>query len=138
MIISTTSKRRLQLPEAVLGMLRVAAYGLLVVYAGWNAYWLSQAAIPPSLFTSMTGLPCPTTGGVRSARQLLRGEMAESLRWNPMTAPMAALFLASVAWPVARLLRRRRPSLPMWIFWCWVVLLATAWTCKLLGDRQYW
>src|ERR1022692_3864522 len=45
---------------------RSTALGLFVVYCIWNAYWLLQWRLPPSLFSAITGLPCPTTGGTRS------------------------------------------------------------------------
>jgi hypothetical protein len=118
--------------------LRCAAAGLLVVYVGWNAWWLSQAAVPPSLLTGLTGLPCPTTGGVRSLCLLWQGDIGASLRMNPMTAPMAILFLVSAMWPIAQAIARRRPSLPLPIFWCWAAVLAAAWAWKLLGDARFW
>jgi hypothetical protein len=119
-------------------VLRCAAAGLLAVYLGWNVWWLSQGMAAPSLFTALTGVPCPTTGGLRSLRLLWQGDVAASLKMNPMTGPMVILFLVSIVWPIAQASRRRRPSLPLWVFWCWVAVLASAWTCKLLGDSRFW
>jgi hypothetical protein len=119
-------------------MLRCTAVALVVVYLGWNAWWLSQAAIPPSLLTGLTGLPCPTTGGVRSLRMLWQGDVWGSLRMNAMAAPMTILFLLSAIWPIAQAACRRRPSLPSSILWCWAAVLAVAWAWKLLGVSQFW
>ena len=118
--------------------LRCAAAALLVVYLGWNAYWLVQARLPPSLLKGLTGLPCPTTGGTRSIQALCRGEVAESLRYNPMTLPLVGLFCVSAIWPMALWMRGRRPSIPSWIGVGWVAVLGIAWLAKLLGDPQYW
>ena len=133
----TGDVQRVRLQAALQG-LRFAAAASLALYLAWNAYWLSRAEVPPLLFTALTGLPCPTTGGVRSAAALLHGDLAGSLRMNPMTVPISLLFLVSAGWPLVMLFRGRRASLPLAIFWCWAIVLAVAWAGKLLGDRQYW
>ena len=119
-------------------LLRTTAAALAVVYVGWNAYWLAQAQIPPSLFKSLTGLPAPTTGGTRSLRQLLAGHWLESLRYNAMTVPICGLLVLTGGWLAGRGLRRRPPVLPNWIAWSWLLVLATAWLLKLTGDPRYW
>ena len=117
---------------------RSTACALFVVYCGWNAYWLFQWRVPPSLFLAFTGLPCPTTGGTRSMICLLRGDWQESLRWSMLTIPSAVLFASSL-WCVARCRLARHPiRLHDGFLFGWGALLAVAWVCKLLGNPNYW
>ena len=118
--------------------LRCLAAGLFVVYLGWNVYWLTQGSVPPSLFKSLTGLPCPTTGGTRSIYALCNGQLRLSLNYNPMTLPIVALFLASAIWPAILWVRGKRPAISRWMVYCWLVVLASAWLAKMLGSPQYW
>ena len=124
--------------EWVRFLLRTTALAGLVVYVGWNAYWLAQARMPPSLCKALTGFPAPTTGGTRSLRELLAGNWLESLRCNAMTVPLCLLLLLSGGWLAVQGLSRRRLALPNWIAWTWLVVLATAWLLKLAGDPRYW
>ena len=112
--------------------LRVPAAGLLVVYVAWNVAWLVQAKIPPSLFTAVTGLPCPTTGGTRSFMALCAGDWTAALRWNPMTLPILAMLGISLALLISSRLRRGRLRLPEWSFHAWCAVLATAWVVQLV------
>jgi len=108
----------------------VAAFG---VYVAWNVYWLAQQKIPPSLFKALTGLPCPTTGGTRSALALYHGDFAASLRFNPMLLPISALLAMTIALAIAR-----RGRAPGWLARAWIVLLGVAWLIKLVGPRDAW
>lgn len=112
--------------------LRPLAIALLVVYLVWNLFWLGQGRIPPSLFLAITGLPAPTTGGVRSLAALGRGDWRASLEWNALALPMAGLFvfcLGSLAWCAAR---RSRLRLPPWTLAAWIGVLSGAWLVKLV------
>jgi hypothetical protein len=82
--------------------LRTLAIALFVVYIAWNVFWLSHAKVPPSLFQTLTGLPCPTTGGTRSLRQMCQRNWRESLRYNSMTLPIGLMFGLSVAYLAAQ------------------------------------
>ena len=118
--------------------LRCLATALLFVYIGWNAFWLSQQVIPPSLFTALTGLPCPTTGATRACRCLIKGDVRESLRFNAMAIPLVAMFLATAVTVVYRVRRRRTVSLPGWFVPAWLGLLSLAWILKLSSSPSYW
>jgi len=114
------------------GLLRLVAAALLLIYVGWQVFWLSRAQIPPSLFLAFTGLPAATTGGTRSILQLLHGEVRASLRLNAMAVPMTLLFVLSVGWVVTEGLRHRRWRLPQAFLVAWLALLAVAWVIKLV------
>jgi hypothetical protein len=108
------------------------------IYVFWNAMWLLQGSMAPSLFTAFTGLPCPTTGGTRAMHCLLAGDVAGSVLYNPFTLPILGLFAASLAWLLVRWARGRRAVLPTALAWSWLVLLGAAWVCKLLSPRSHW
>lgn len=118
--------------------LRMAAWCAVILYCGWNLYWLCRLRVPPALFLALTGLPSPTTGGTRSFRALCAGEWHESLRWNAMTVPILALLSASIVGLFLSWLRTRRLRLPQWFLWAWCFVLIAAWALKLAGDRAYW
>lgn len=118
--------------------LRCLAAALFAVYLGWNLYWLSQHAVPPSLFTAMTGLPCPTTGGTRALGCLLEGDLRESWRFNAMAVPLVAMFLATIIVAVLRFHSRRAFLLPSWFMPAWLGLLLVAWVMKLASSPSYW
>ncbi len=124
--------------KAVWHIERTTALGLFVVYCLWNLFWLFQWRIPPSLFWAFTKLPCPTTGCTRSVMCLLRGEIAESLRWNLLTIPILVLFSITVGCVGLRLANRQPLQLHGHFLRAWGLLLAVAWLCKLFGNSNYW
>ncbi len=121
-----------------LTLLRWLAIAAAAVYVGWNLYWLAQGRIPPAIFYALTGLPAPTTGGVRAIQALARGEWSLSWQYNAMALPLTALFAFSVLLPVMRWATGRPASLPRWIVPAWIVLLLIAWVFKLTSDSVYW
>ena len=117
---------------------RSLACGLLIVYCGWNAYWIGHWQVPQSLFRALTGLPCPTTGGTRSLVCLFRGGWEESFRWNVLTVPIIVFFTFTLSSLVRCLIARKPLRLNDSFLLAWAVLLAVAWVCKLLGNSNYW
>ncbi len=119
--------------------LRCFAAALLMVYIGWNIVWWMQLRLAPSIFESITGLPCATTGGTRSLLALVDGDWRESLIHNPMTLPILAVLLVSILVLVQRLFCGQRFVLPPRLFGTWVVVLSFAWVFKivqwLLGQQ---
>lgn len=119
-------------------VLRTLLLGMFLVYVGWNFYWLTKLRLAPSIFQSLTGLPCPTTGGTRSLFALLRGELTESLRYNALCVPICLLFAVTLSQLLMQALRGKRLALRPWLVWIWIVILPLAWLIKLAGDSSYW
>ena len=87
---------------------------------------------------ALTGLPCPTTGGVRSLLAMLRGQWHEAFLYNPFT-PVFLLLLLGSLYRVFRCLRQGKSVLlPPWLGWAWLIALALAWIAKFVIGPQYW
>ena len=119
-------------------VLNVVAAAAMATYLAWWAYWLWQGSLAPSIFLELTGLPCPTTGCTRSMISLWQGRWGDSLRFNPMTLPIAGLFVASVVRLAWGWIRHRKLLLPGYFLFAWLGVLALAWAIKLLGHFGYW
>lgn len=113
-------------------LLKFTGFLMLGVYIAWNAFWISSGRIPPSIFYSLTGVPCPTTGGTRALLSLIDGEIYQSLLHNPMTVPIIALLLAMLIRVIFLLYARRKVELSNGWLVAWFVILGIAWTAKLL------
>ncbi len=105
---------------------------LFAVYVIWNLAWWIQGRAAPSMLTGLTGLPAPTTGGTRSFRALLAGDVATSLYFNPMAAPIVALIIVTI-FQIVRFGRAKR-----WVFGAWVAILSLAWVLKLASPIETW
>ena len=116
--------RRRQIAAAV-------GLSLLSVYVGWNVWFVWRGQVPPSLLTGLTGLPCPTTGGTRSLMALLRGDVAASLYFNPMTVPIVGLLAVTMVAACRR-------CAGVWLARAWFALLLVAWVIKLLSPPGTW
>lgn len=112
--------------------LRCFAIAMLLVYGVWQVCWLGTGQLPPAIFLAVTGLPAPTTGGVRSLICLFCGDWLGSLHYNAMTIPMTVMAIGCAAWVMFLASRRRQIHLPQGMGLAWVVLLAVAWSIKLL------
>jgi hypothetical protein len=115
-----------------------AACACFVAYLGWNAWWLAHGRIPPSILLFVTGLPSPTTGGIRSLHALLVGHVGQSLRFNPLTVVYIALLAVSAAVLLRQCLQRRPLALPNWTAWSWFGALALGWAAKFALGPAYW
>ncbi len=104
---------------------------MISVYGVWQVFWLGMGQLPPAIFLAVTGLPAPTTGGVRSVACLLRGDWLDSLHHNALAIPMAIMAIGCASWAVGQAYRRRQVRLPRSIGLAWVVVLALAWSIKL-------
>jgi hypothetical protein len=121
-----------------LTLLRAIFIFMLTIYVGWNLYWLGQLQIAPSLFQTLTGLPCPTTGCTRSFFAFCRGEILESLRFNALMVPICLLAAVSALILTLQVATRERLRLPNWLVALWGTILPLAWLLKLAGDPRYW
>ena len=107
-------------------------------YALWNLIFIVQGEIPPSLFKYVTKLPCPTSGGTRSLLHLLRGDIRESLLYNPFTIVYIALIMLSVFFIIRNLIFRKKFLMPSWMLFAWLGLLGVSWIVKFILPAEYW
>lgn len=110
------------------------AFGIsmLIIYLGWNIRWLAAGRIPPSMFTAATGLPSPTTGGTRSVRVLLEGDVITSLYYNAMTIPIVCLLAITIGQVLIK------GSGEHWLIAAWITVLLIAWAIKLVSPSATW
>ncbi len=111
---------------------------LLSGYGVWNLFFLFQGKIPPSIFKSITGLPCPTTGGVRSVLAYKNGLFLEGFLYNPFSLIYIFLLLYSIIWIIYCLYRKKRVLLPNWLCNTWLITLGLGWVIKFIIGPQYW
>ena len=119
-------------------LLRAVGFAVATVYGLWNVWWLAQGRPAPSLFTGLTGLPCPTTGGTRSFLALCDGNLAGSLYYNPMTVPILLLLAATLGWLAMRHIRAKHVSLPTFFLHAWAAVLLIAWIIKFASPSDTW
>lgn len=65
---------------------------LLGFWFAWKGY-LDYGELFECAIRRVSGLPCPGCGGTRAFYHLLRGEIAQSLRFNPIVIYGAAAYL---------------------------------------------
>ncbi|MBQ8717911.1 MAG: DUF2752 domain-containing protein [Clostridia bacterium] len=94
-------------------------------YRAYLDYIDSEGTRSLCLLHDFVHLYCPGCGGTRAAVALLYGQIGHSLKCNPLTAYLAAGFLALDIRAAVGILRRQPFSLriPLWYFW---VMLAIA------------
>lgn len=109
--------------------LRCFAFSCLCVYIFWNVYFIFQLSFPPSMFLVLTGLPCPTTGCVRSFSFLTNGEIDQSLCSNIMTIPILCFLIISVVF----LIKSSNKLLTPFFGKLWFTLLFVSWFFKLIS-----
>ena len=107
-------------------------------YCVWNMYFLVSGCVPDSIFHAATGLPCPTTGGVRSIVGYLRGDWTQGFLFNPFAPLFVALFCLSVSFLARNAFRKKPVTIPNWMCRAWVASLALAWVTKFAIGPRYW
>jgi hypothetical protein len=117
------------------GILGTLSFGL---YVAWNACWLAQGRVPPSLLLGLTGLPAPTTGMTRSTLAFLEGDWSAAFLWNPFTLPFCALLLFTVGEIAWKYVEKRRLVMSKPLAVAWPTLLLVAWITKLTMGSQWW
>jgi hypothetical protein len=117
---------------------RLFAMVSFVAYLTWNVRWFAAGKVPPSVLRTFLGIPCPTTGGMRSFLSLLHGEFYASVLWNPFTIPILILVAFSSQKLLVAALRKKELLLPPWLGAAWWSVLIAAWLAKFLLGREYW
>ena len=93
-------------------LLALAALGAAILLFLFDP--AAHAFYPPCPLHALTGLDCPTCGGLRAAHLLLHGHLRAAFALNPF------LFFAL---PVAALFLLRRPFRVRWLPWAALALL---------------
>jgi len=130
--------RRLRHQAGLSWGLKATAIAAFAGYCAWNVFWLSRGRLPPSLWSHCTGLPCPSSGLVRSLGSLSAGRFGDFVLYNPFTVAFVALFVASLLCLAGSWRKDRSPRLPDAVGRLWLITLAAAWAAKFLVGRQYW
>ena len=125
---------------AVLAIVAAAVAVLFVFDPTFSTFY------PGCLFYRTTGLLCPGCGSLRALHQLLHGNFATALRYNPLL--LLTLFLVGII-AAARLFRRndsapttvastRSPLAlhPAWI-WGYLALALAFWVCRNLPGPVF-
>ena len=107
-------------------------------YVAWNAAWLLNRHVPPSIFMYCTGLPCPTTGMTRSLLALCHGDLRDFFLFNPFTLGYLTLAGISVVTLFHRYIRGATFVLPGLLGWSWLVFLVLGFAAKFAIGKQYW
>lgn len=123
---------RLRASLKFLGMASFTGYTL------WNAYWLAQGRLAPSIWVYATGLPCPSSGMTRSVKALLDGRCADFILYNTFTLPLLLLLTYSAYHLVRAWKRKLDIRLPPFVGWAWLAAILGAWLSKFLVGRAYW
>jgi hypothetical protein len=118
-------------PSVLPALTRRVRFGVVVVTAGLVllfavAAWLNpygpdgaplgigthtQLGLPKCNFLRLTGLPCPSCGMTTSFALLMHGDVAASLRANPVGTLLAVFLLGMIPWSLVGAARGR---------WLWV------------------
>lgn len=107
-------------------------------YLGWNGVWIVKGEIPPSILTALAGVPCPTTGGVRSFVAFCRGEYLQSFYLNPLMVVYLLLAVYSLAILLRQAFRGHRLVINTICAWTWGLSLMIGWIAKFALGKQYW
>jgi hypothetical protein len=116
--VKTTAKRSQWLFSGILASL--AAVGTAVLF------WFDPARnafYPTCLFHSATGLLCPGCGSLRALHQLLHGDLAAALRYNPLLVLSLPLFIGC-GFVFGMKAHRHQPA-PFSLKWIWLYLVVS-------------
>ena len=102
-----------------------------VIFGGWY-FLLGQPPLAPCVFFSRWHIYCPACGGTRAVLALLKGDLLQSLYYNPSVLysafSLAAYLLSQTVW---RLRGRRGWALHWSEKWLWVLAALLLGQCLL-------
>lgn len=78
-----------------------------ILAGGLGILWLtySMGVMIPCPFKAVTGIPCPSCGGMRSLDALIHGDYVQALRINPLSVLLIVGIACSCLWLTWDLLR---------------------------------
>jgi Protein of unknown function (DUF2752) len=120
----------MQLPVAPLRWLIVGCFGLAAV-----GLILPFSPIPPCPLHTFTGVPCPFCGMTRSARSLMRLDLASSLRFQPfgVLAFVGGLVILGM-WAVPQTRKVSMIRVPIFAV---IVLFAASWIWNIAFNPTF-
>jgi hypothetical protein len=107
-------------------------------YCVWNCYFLMLGVVPDSILHAATGLPCPTTGGVRSMVAYLHGDFAQGFLYNPFAPVFIVLFCVSVSLLAHKAYHKKPLVISSLLTYAWALSLVSAWLSKFAIGPYYW
>jgi Protein of unknown function (DUF2752) len=119
-------------------IIRYSAMIAFGAYIAWNVVWIAKGKIPPSILLSAFGLPCPTTGCIRSLHALCRGDLLHSFLFNPLTLVYLVLLVYTVLVLTVHMVHGERLVLRPCMGWLWWASLAVGWAAKFALGRSFW
>jgi hypothetical protein len=122
-------------------------FSTLLVVAGWT--WVWYASVYPSggtvcIFKNLTGLPCPSCGSTTAAIEILHGNVAHGLAFNPIGLLLSLGLIISPAWLFTDLVLNKKTlysryysfeklvAKNRWILPCILLSVALLWIWKLI------
>ena len=134
--VSAHDVPRLQGPEPIVALGGAGMLGMAWTLPGLWARGINP--IPPCLFHTLTGQPCPFCGGTRSFAAMAHGNVAAAARVFPIGPLLFLAVVVAVVYAIAALVTGRRirftvdPRLRRGLVVAAVLVLAANWASKLL------
>lgn len=90
------------------------------------------------LLKSVTGIPCPACGFTRSCHALIRGDVVDCFKYQPLSLVYLAGLGILGACSIRAILRREPLRLSSSVSAAIFLVLGSAWLLKLLAPREFW
>ena len=95
----------------------------LILFVACTAGWLwvalqlhyNSPAWQLCLFKKITTIPCPSCGSTRSVLELVKGNVYNALRWNPLGLISFVVMVVSPLWIVVDLITKSDTLLQMYL-----------------------
>jgi hypothetical protein len=71
-------------------------------------------ATSPCIIKNVTGIPCPSCGSTRAIVSLTKGNLADSLRWNPIGLLLSLILAITPFWTALDLIQKKES---LWQFY---------------------
>lgn len=83
----------------------------IIVFILFAYFWIIKTCFaivnPICLFKTITGIPCPGCGGIRSTKCLVDGNLLEALYINPLSVIVNIFILISIFWLLYDIIKKK-------------------------------